>query len=132
MEYFLLTIIKTNKTISFDGREKAPKIFKENIFLNKDGNPKRFFEAVVGGSSVGTPSTLKTLYSFHKSYGRLDWSEVIKPVIEFSSNGFLPPDRLINAVNKEKYLFSIYPDSIYKSIKTNPKKNFLTTITLKH
>ena len=33
---------KTNKTVSFDGREKAPKIFKENIFLNKDGNPKRF------------------------------------------------------------------------------------------
>ena len=58
---------KTDKTVSFDGREKAPKIFKENIFLNKDGNPKRFFEAVVGGSSVGTPSTLKTLYSFHKS-----------------------------------------------------------------
>ena len=26
---------KTNKTVSFDGREKAPKIFKENIFLNK-------------------------------------------------------------------------------------------------
>ena len=115
---------KTDKTVSFDGREKAPKIFKENIFLNKDGNPKRFFEAVVGGSSVGTPSTLKTLYSFHKSYGKLDWSEVIKPVIEFSSNGFFPPDRLINAVNKEKYLFSIYPDSIYKSIKTNPKKKF--------
>ncbi len=114
----------TNKTVSFDGREKAPKILKESIFLNKDGNPKKFFEAVVGGASVGTPSTLKTLYSFHKSYGSLDWSEIIKPVIEFSSNGFFPPERLINAVNKEKYLFSLYPNSIYKSIKTNPKKKF--------
>jgi len=115
---------KTNKTISFDGREKAPKNFKENIFLKRNGNPKRFFDAVVGGSSVGTPSTLKTLYSFHKSFGSLDWSEVIKPVIELSSDGFFPPDRLINAVNKEKYLFSLYPDSIYKKIKSDPQKKF--------
>ena len=35
---------KTNKTISFDGREKAPKILKENIFLNKDGSPKDFLK----------------------------------------------------------------------------------------
>ena len=124
---------KTNKTISFDGREKAPKNFQENIFLKKNGKPKKFFDAVIGGSSVGTPSTLKTLYSFHKSYGKLNWSEVIKLVIEFSSNGFFPPDRLINAVNKEKYLFSLYPDSIYKRIKADPQKKFFNneyTITL--
>ena len=125
---------KTNKTLSFDGREKAPKNIKENIFLQDNGNPKRFFDAVVGGSSVGTPSTLKTLHSFHKNYGNLDWSEIIKPVIELSSNGFFPPGRLINAVNKEKYLFSVYPNSIFKRVRTNPQEKFFNndyTKTLK-
>ena len=89
---------KTSKVISFEGREKAPKNLKSNIFLKNDGSPKKFFDAVIGGSSVGVPSALKTLYTFHKLYGVLEWKDVIRPVINFSSNGFIPSNRLINAL----------------------------------
>ena len=35
------------------------KIFRY-YFLDQNGNPKKFFEAAVGGLSVGVPATLKT------------------------------------------------------------------------
>ena len=115
---------KNDEIISIEGREKAPNGLKEDIFL-KNGQPIKFFDAVVGGSSVGVPSTLKTLYLFHKLYGILKWDEVIKPVVELSMNGFIPPKRLLNALKKERFLFSITPDSIFASVKKNPKKKFI-------
>ena len=124
----------TNKVLSFEGREKAPRDLNENVFLKKNGKPKKFFDAAVGGSAVGVPSTLKTLFYFHKNFGKLKWEDVIKPVIKLSSNGFIPPNRLINALKKEKYLFEISPNSIFKEIKSNPDKKFFNenfTKTLK-
>lgn len=117
----------TNEIISFDGREKAPKDLKEDVFLNENKKPKKFFDAVVGGLSVGVPSTLKTLYMFHKLYGVMDWKDLVEPVIELSSNGFIPPSRLINALKKEKFLFSVYPDSIFKKIIENPEQKFINS-----
>ncbi len=125
---------KTNSTISFEGREKAPKKLNSDVFLKANGEPIKFFEAVIGGKSVGVPATLKTLYEFHKNYGTLKWEEIIKPVINLSSNGFVPPNRLINALEKEKFLFDLYPNSIFKQILKNPKKKFFNnnyTKTLK-
>ena len=115
---------KTNEIISIEGREKAPTGLKENVFL-KNGKPINFFDAVVGGSSVGVPSTLKSLYLFHKLYGILEWDEVIKPVVELSVDGFIPPKRLLNALKKERFLFSIYPNSIFARVKKNPEKKFI-------
>ena len=116
---------KTNKVLSFEGREKAPKNLKESVFLHKNGKPKKFFDAAIGGSSVGVPATLKTLFLFHKKFGKLEWNEVIKPVVNLSSKGFIPPNRLVNAIKKEKFLFELSPDSIYNQVKENPKIKFI-------
>ena len=125
---------KTKKKISYEGREKAPRNIKSDIFIDKNGKPKKFFEAAVGGASVGVPATLKALHKFHKDFGKLEWKEIIKPVINLSSNGFTPPNRLINAVNKERFLFDLYPKSIFTQIKYNSEKKFFNneyTKTLK-
>ena len=125
---------KTKRKNSFEGREKAPQKLQNNIFLNDDGKPKKFFDAVVGGSSVGVPGTLDALYKVHQKFGKLSWKEVIEPVIRFSEKGFTPSNRLINALKKEKYLFEIYPKSIFKKILEEPKKKFFNseyTSTLK-
>ena len=53
--------IKTKNIYSYEGREKSPKKIPNTIFLDQNGNPKKFFEAAVGGLSVGVPATLKTL-----------------------------------------------------------------------
>ena len=48
--------------MTYEGRETAPKNITQNLFLDENLKPKKFFSAVVGGLSVGTPGTLKTLY----------------------------------------------------------------------
>ena len=94
------------------------------VFLDKSGKPKKFFEAAVGGVSVGVPATLKTLKLIHEDFGLLEWSKIVNYVIEFSKRGFIPSPRLINALQKEKFLFKINNDSIYENIIANQKKFF--------
>ena len=68
---------KTKKVLSYEGREKAPENLKKNIFLTNKGQPKKFFDAAIGGASVGVPATLKTLHSIHSDHGKLTWQEII-------------------------------------------------------
>ena len=125
---------KTKKTYSYEGREKSPKKIPSDIFIDKNGNPKKFFDAAIGGASVGVPATLKTLKLIHEDFGLLEWNTIINYVIEFSEDGFIPSPRLINALQKEKYLFKLNHNSIYKKILLDPKKEFVNkeyTNTLK-
>ena len=48
---------KTKKLTTLDGRETAPLEVKPDHFLDNKGKPLTFFEAVVGGKSVGVPGT---------------------------------------------------------------------------
>ncbi len=114
----------TKKILSYEGREKAPQALNEKIFLDSNNKPKKFFDAVLGGKSVGVPALLKTMFLFHQKYGTLKWKEIIKPVISIADEGFIPPNRLKNALKKEKYLFQLYPNSIFKNIKKNPNSIF--------
>ena len=122
------------KILSYEGREKAPKKIPENIFLNEHGDTKKFFEAAIGGAAVGAPATLKTYKLIHKNYGQMNWKKILSYVIKFSNNGFIPSERLINAINKERFFFDLYPNSIFKNIIENPRKKFFNndyTKTLK-
>jgi len=124
----------SKQTYFYDGREKAPKNIQNNIFLDKDKNPKKFYDAAIGGKSVGVPGTLDTLYKIHSEYGNLEWAELIEPVIKLSKNGFYPPPRLISSLEKEKYLFRMDPNSIYLKILEKPENKFINnqyTSTLK-
>ncbi len=112
----------SQKVLSYDGRERAPINIKNDIFLNKDGKPKKFFDAAVGGASVGVPSNLETLKKIHKEFGKLNWKEIIKPVIELSNNGFVPPNRLVNALKKDRFFLKNNPDSFFNKILIDPKK----------
>ena len=49
----------TNKITTLDGRETAPLNVNEKMF--QDGEPIKFFDAVIGGKSVGTPEYLLCL-----------------------------------------------------------------------
>jgi len=115
---------KTGEKLVYEGRERAPSNMKSDVFLDDNGMPKDFFKAAIGGASVGVPSTLKTLHEIHNHYGKLQWEEIIKPVIELSEDGFFPPKRLVNALKKEKFLFDLYPNSIFKQIIENPEQKF--------
>jgi len=63
----------TQKVEAYDGRETAPAAATEKQFQNADGSPKRFFDAVVGGLSVGVPGQLRLFEQAHKAHGKLPW-----------------------------------------------------------
>ena len=79
---------------TFDGRETAPSGATEDMFLDDDGQPQKFFDAVIGGLSVGTPGVVKLMHEAHKSHGKLPWEMLFKPAIELAENGFEVTPRL--------------------------------------
>ena len=124
--------IKNNRTYSYEGRETSPKKFLTIFFSIKKVIPKKFFDAALGGQSVGVPATLKTLKFIHKDFGSMKWKKIIDYVIKFSEKGFFPSPRLINALKKEKHLFKLNPNSVFKQILKHPKKNLLMKNIQKH
>ncbi|WP_197469650.1 gamma-glutamyltransferase, partial [Oleiphilus sp. HI0117] len=95
---------QNNKLTTFDGRETAPLDAHSELFLKEDAQPMAFFDAVVGGRSVGTPGTVKLLAEVHKKYGKKKWLSLLSPAIQLAGNGFNVGPRLANAVKRdEKY-----------------------------
>jgi gamma-glutamyltranspeptidase / glutathione hydrolase len=89
---------------AFDGRETAPALADEALFLNAQGKPLPFFEAVVGGRSVGTPGTLNMLAMAHQQYGKLPWAHLFEPAIYLAKNGFAVSPRLHASLLADAYL----------------------------
>lgn len=86
---------------TFDGREKAPAAATPALFLNDEGDPLKFYDAVVGGRSVGVPGTVKLLWEIHQKYGQLPWEKVLAPAIELAENGFSVSPRLHHLIAKD-------------------------------
>jgi gamma-glutamyltranspeptidase/glutathione hydrolase len=89
---------------TLDGREKAPAAARPERFLGPDGKPMKFYDAVVGGRSVGVPGTVRLLEKAHKNWGKLPWKDVIQPAIRLAENGFAISPRLNGLLTQEKYL----------------------------
>ena len=102
---FLLYFSGKNGRISaFDGRETAPAADNPSLFLDSEGNPLKFYDAVVGGRSVGVPGELRMLELAHREYGKLPWRELFVPAIELCEKGFPVSPRLHLLLEKDKYL----------------------------
>lgn len=92
---FLVYFDAENKRLTtYDGRETAPKAATADMFLDANGEPLYFFDAVIGGLSVGTPGTVKLLYETHQKYGKLAWRDVVQPAIKLAEDGFKVSPRL--------------------------------------
>jgi gamma-glutamyltranspeptidase / glutathione hydrolase len=79
---------------AFDGRETAPAAADEKLFLSADGKPLQFYDAVVGGRSVGVPGAVRMLEMAHKQYGKLPWAALFQPAIALAEQGFKVSPRL--------------------------------------
>ncbi len=89
---------------AYDGRESAPANADESLFLDAGGEPMPFWDAVVGGRSVGTPGLLRMLELAHRDHGRLPWRDLFQPAIRLAEAGFPVSPRLHGLIAADRYL----------------------------
>ncbi|MGC1503393.1 MAG: gamma-glutamyltransferase [Sulfitobacter sp.] len=83
---------------TLDGRETAPLAVTPRLFQDEAGAPLKFFDAVVGGRSVGTPGTPALLADVHARWGTQDWTSLLAPAITLAQEGFSVSPRLADLV----------------------------------
>ena len=93
-----------NKIQAFDGRERAPLAATADQFLKADGQPMSFYEAVVGGLSVGVPGVPRLLERVYSEQGQLPWARLFEPAIKLAEAGFEISPRLAALIARDKYL----------------------------
>jgi gamma-glutamyltranspeptidase/glutathione hydrolase len=102
-----------HRLVTIDGRETAPAAARPDRFLGADGKPLAFYDAVVGGRSVGTPGVLRALELAHRRYGRLAWSALFAPAIKLAEEGFPVSPRLHALLARDPYLARTEPARRY-------------------
>ncbi|WP_163269609.1 gamma-glutamyltransferase [Chelativorans alearense] len=93
---------ESGEITTFDGRETAPMAASPELFLDEKGEPLAFFDAVIGGRSVGTPGTVRLMETVHERYGKLDWADVLTPAIELAEEGFAVSPRLHTLIANDR------------------------------
>jgi len=104
---------KTGKVESFDGRETAPAGASERLFLDADGQPLSFYDAVVGGRSVGVPGLLRMFELAHRAHGKLPWKRLFAPAIRHADAGFPISKRLHRMIANAKHLDAFAETAAY-------------------
>ena len=89
---------------AFDGRETAPAAADERLFLDANGKPMPFMQAVVGGRSVGVPGTVAMLALAHRQHGKLRWARLFEPAIQLAEKGFPVSPRLLSQLQADTAL----------------------------
>ncbi len=94
---------KERRVRTYDGRETAPAAARAERFLDPQGNPEQFLQAVASGRSVGVPGVPRLLERLHREHGRLPWARLFEPAIRFADGGFERTRRLQRMLER-------YPD----------------------
>jgi gamma-glutamyltranspeptidase/glutathione hydrolase len=92
------------KLTTYDGRETAPAAARPDLFIGSDGLPLKFYDAVVGGKSVGVPGTVALLAEAHRQHGKLPWKTLFQPAIKLAEQGFPVSRRLHTQISADRFL----------------------------
>ena len=93
---------------TLDGRETAPLAATPTLFQDA-GEPLGFFDAVVGGRSVGTPGTPALLAAAHARWGKLEWGPHFDAAIALAENGFAVSPRLAGLIERDAERLQTFP-----------------------
>src|SRR6056297_3450198 len=99
----------SGEVTTLDGRETAPLAATPTLFLGPDGEPMGFFDAVVGGRSVGTPGTPALMEAAHRLWGRANWGGLFADAIRHAGDGFAVSPRLASLVAGDAERLSRHP-----------------------
>ena len=85
---------KTHRLTAYDGREAAPAAATPAFFLQPDGKPMPFFQAILGGRSTGPPGAIAMLGLAHEQHGKLAWKDLFGGAETLAVDGFQVSPRL--------------------------------------
>ena len=95
---------KSHQVVTFDGREYAPASATPTQFLQKNGKPMDFYDAVNSGKSVGVPGLVAMLEQAHHRFGRCPWFDLLMPTSHLAAQGFPVSARLSVQIGADPYL----------------------------
>lgn len=99
----------TGELTTLDGRETAPLSATPRIFQDASGAKMGFWDAVVGGLSVGTPGTPALMEAAHRKWGESNWGTLFDDAIALADNGFFVSPRLASALADDQERLTTYP-----------------------
>ena len=85
---------ETKRITAYDGREAAPAGATPDMFLDADGKPLSYADAVTSGRATGVPSAMVMLGVAQRRHGHLPWSQLFEGVADTAEQGFAVPKRL--------------------------------------
>ena len=92
---FMLHYDAQTKTLTaFNGRETAPAGATPDMFLDEQGAPLSYQDAVTSGRATGVPGAVAMLGAAHRTFGRLPWRDLFAAPIRAAEQGFVVPQRL--------------------------------------
>lgn len=112
---------------AYNGRETAPAAADETYFLDENGDPLPYSEAVRSGLSPGIPGTVAMLHHAHQEHGVLPWEELFKPAITLARDAFHISPRLNGLLQADE---ALRLDSIARDLYYDENGNALPVGTL--
>jgi gamma-glutamyltranspeptidase/glutathione hydrolase len=114
---------RRHRLSTYDGRETAPHAATPAYFLDANGRPRGFRDAVAGGMSVGVPGNVRLIEMAHRAHGRLPWARLFQPAIRLARDGFAITPRLYRALAAEGSLagFSAWGRQYFYRADGSPK-----------
>jgi gamma-glutamyltranspeptidase/glutathione hydrolase len=85
---------KSGRVTAYDGRETAPAGATPDMFLDEQGQPLPYADAVTSGRATGVPGAMAMLGVAQQQHGQLPWSSLFEGVAQIADDGFEVPKRL--------------------------------------
>lgn len=98
---------KDHRVTAYDGREMAPAAATPDMFKDVITQNKGFYDAVLGGRSVGTPSVVAMMHMAHQTHGKLPWKDLFVPALRLADGGFEVSPRLHYLIGRDRLLSKI-------------------------
>ena len=105
--------MKDHRVTAYDGREMAPAAATPDMFQDVIDQNKGFYDAVLGGRSVGTPSVIAMMHLAHSEHGKLLWKDLFQPAIRLATQGFQVSPRLHYLIARDKLLHKMAATRAY-------------------
>jgi gamma-glutamyltranspeptidase / glutathione hydrolase len=92
---------QSSRVTAYDGREAAPAGATPDMFLDAQGQPLPYADAVTSGRATGVPGAMAMLGLAHEHHGKLPWSALFEGVAKSAEDGFVVPKRLARFANSQ-------------------------------